>query len=685
MYLASVNKNANYFDSIWRSTSEPLGKIWERVLCFRTPSDGNEIILRLNPRIADTRLIFFAVLGTNMLWYSQDQGRLWYDAHPNAPVIDFTLASETVVYLLDGLFVHRGVAKAGVGAWIWGQKVTTCLESGHTIATPLVNPVDEEWVIVGEDTPGSGRVAYADFLAKRIEFQRTIPVPITGNIHVLCDDKFQYNNTFYAASDATTGKIYRWVLEVTGAWQELEPPNREFYGLTQQQDVLYGAWRDILAFSGTQTGVDRTLYPTAFVPPPLEWDDLTTGLPETGDINFPVWFMREPSSLKSSSNTDIYLWAIDNHPYNFADKKGCLWAFADLLALAGPWALSPAPGELIPADPVTGRNAEVNFRWRQFPETRKYEFWLAKDEKFTLTLIRGIYEPKNLEAPAYILPPGVLEVGHDYYWKVRAREVMNGEEIRSPWSSTMYFTVKSGLAVTSPYIGPAPLLPTDGAANIPIKPVSFSWTQYANTTGYQFQLASDPSMTKILVDTETTTTAYGYDEELEYDTHYFWRVRATEPYPSDWSPVFYFRTEAKAITPPVEPTRPTAPPTPVWVWFLIAIVTLLYLAVMYLVTTKPRYVKPQPDKAMMSDAVIGKKNTIGKTIDSIVAKLRESLTTTKPRYVKPQPDKAMISDTVIMRKNPIGKFMDSLGARLRESLTTTVAKLKIRRHSKQSR
>jgi len=626
MYLASVNQNDDYFDSIWRTTSDPLAQTWERILCFKTaPDDPDpnpddyEIILRLDPRVEDTELIFFAVPGTDTVWYSQDQGQNWYDAQPNAPVTDLTLASETTVYLLDDIWVHRGTAKAGVGAWIWQEKVGTCLSSGHTITTPLKNPTDEEWVIVGDAE--QGRVAYANFLAKHIEFERIEAVPVPGKIHVLCDDKFHENITIYTASDATGGKIYRWVLKLSTAWQELEPLNEAFYGLTQQAGVFYGAWWDI---STDNTGVDRTLYPTAPVPPPLEWDDLTVGLPESGDPNYPVCFNHEPISLKSSRNTDIYLWAIDNNDYDFAAEQGCLWTYTDLLAVAGPWTLSPAPGELIGVDPPTGRSVEVNFRWQQFPETRKYEFWLAKDEEFTLTLIKELHVPFDLEGPAYILPPGVLEVGHTYYWEVRAREAVTGEEIRSPWSATMFFTVKSGLRVTTPYIGPMPLTPANDATSVPIKPVSFSWTSFKDTTKYHFQLASDSSMTKILVDTETPTTAYSYDKELEPDTNYFWRVRATKLIPSDWSPIFCFRTETAPIpAPPTEPSRPAAPPpTRAWVWFLISVVTLLCLAVLVLVTTKPRYVKPQQDKVMMSDALIRSKNPIARLIDSIRARLR---------------------------------------------------------------
>ena len=387
LYLASVNVGG--FDSMWRSTSSPLGKTWERVLTDNTSDNG--IILRVNQRITEegdrSQAIVFADRNTSHAGYSSDEGQSWpvmLDFGAGVTITDLTLASDEVIYILNNALVRKG-SKSGT-SWIWQGDVDTYLVSGHTIDTPLKNPEkesgdgNEDWVIVGEAAPplGLGMVAYADFSKASPKFEppvnRRIQVPVPGNMHVIADDKFEQNKTIYAASEdhdptGGSGKIYRWVIDESTAWEELEPPNSEFYGLAQRNDVLYGVWH--IPGSPTESGVDRTLYPRAVVPPALEWDDLTAELPTPPPPPAPppplVSFTCEPSALKIASNDYNDLWAIDDKPYNWraVPKDGCLWAYTDTIAKVGPWTTAPASGDFIPVDPVSGRAKEVNFKWRR--------------------------------------------------------------------------------------------------------------------------------------------------------------------------------------------------------------------------------------------------------------------------------------------------------------------------------
>ncbi len=141
---------------------------------------------------------------------------------------------------------------------------------------------------------------------------------------------------------------------------------------------------------------------------------------------------------------------------------------------------------------------------------------------------------------------GNLECGHTYYWRVKARECATTQVIRSPWSEVRSFTVKAGLPVVSPYFGLQLLAPNNGCLGCPVKPVSFSWSPFKETTKYKFQLATDAGMTQIVKEAEsrlpppTSTMA-----RWTYSTNYFWRVMSVEPAPSDWSATFSFQTEAK--------------------------------------------------------------------------------------------------------------------------------------------
>jgi len=605
LYLASIYSlplpGWNSFDSVWRSTSDPLGETWERVLCTAT---ANDIILRVNPRKsgdARSNVVTFADRLTNDARYSDDEGQEWrlLTAGVGAAVTDLTLASDDVVYILDDTLVCRGEKSGTTWAWPSRFRIDTGLASGHTIATPLQNPKSEyvdqdaDWVIVGEQ--GRGRVAYADFskldpkhTPSRPKFEpppgERVAVPQVGNIHVIADDRFEENKTIYAASDNPAGKIYRWAIDQSIDWDDLEPPNSEFYGLAQLSDVLYGAW-DTAVAAATQPGVDRTLEPRKAVPPPPWWDDLTTGLTAG------VAFTREPSALKISTNTYNNLWAIDDHSYDWANGIGCLWAYTDTAAKLGPWTTSPPSDDLIPVDPVTGRAKEIDFRWRQLSYVEAYELQLAKDDDFNIRiLVSDNITPVDPLAPACYFPAGGLvptpaseiaawgnlECGHTYYWRVRARRATTGEIIRSPWSATMYFTVKTGLPVRSEHLGPVLLKPTHGARDVSLSP-AFSWSPIPGTEQYEFILAEDPALTRVVATVTVLATAYEYDGELDRNTAYFWRVTALAPVASEPSPVFTFTVKAKSA--PDTPYASLPPVSPFWVWIAIAIYVALVAAI----------------------------------------------------------------------------------------------------------
>jgi len=616
LYLASISDNTTVtqnFDSIWRSTSDPLGDTWERILCTASTNDGiapdDGIILRVKPRTYEeediSEVIVFADRLSNDVRYSPDEGQSWQVLSPgvDVAVTDLALAGDDVMYILDDAYVRRG-SKSDTN-WTWQAKIDTYLDSGHTIATPLKNPEgedeeEEDWVIVGDER---GRVAYADFSRVPVKFEppplERIAVPVIGYMHVIADDKFEQNKIIYAAINditGTSGKIYRWVIDESTDWDELEPPNSAFYGLAQRNDVLYGVWNT--AATPPPPGVDRTIYPRAIVPPAtnLEWDDLTEGL------TLGVAFTREPSSLKISSNGDNNLWTIDNdnRDYDWANKIGCLWAYTDTVAKVGPWTTSPPSDDIIPSDPVSGRANEIDFRWRQLSYVGAYELQLAKDDEFSLrVLCSDNITPADPLAPACYFPAsglvptpaseiaswGNLECGHTYYWRVRGRRATTGEEIRSPWSATMYFTVKTGLPVVTEHLGPILLKPSNGARCVSPSP-AFSWSPMFGSTRYEFVLAKDAALTQVIARAIVPSTAYEYDGKLDWNTAYFWRVRAVEPVLGEPGPVANFTVVAREVLAAPSASSPPAPP-PFWIWAAIAIYVALVVAIIGLIRARP--------------------------------------------------------------------------------------------------
>jgi len=199
--------------------------------------------------------------------------------------------------------------------------------------------------------------------------------------------------------------------------------------------------------------------------------------------------------------------------------------------------------DTVNSDPVTGRNASVDLNWEDYCYSSEYQVQIARDSVFTLKVYdSGILQPADTSSPAFWYPPGRLEAGHTYYWRVRTTRAVTGQWAISPWSEARPITVKPGYAVRANYDGIQALSPVNSGAGCPVGPISFSWSGYPDTTKYRFILARDAQLQNIVVEDFTANTAYAYNGALEYDASYFWQVMAVEPVPSDPSSLFTFYT-----------------------------------------------------------------------------------------------------------------------------------------------
>ena len=257
------------------------------------------------------------------------------------------------------------------------------------------------------------------------------------------------------------------------------------------------------------------------------------------------------------------------------------------------------------ADPVTGRNEQIDLRWEQLCLATGYELQIAKDRDFTLRINPAVnsagtisavtgsillnMDDTNMTNPAAWIDPGALpEAGATYYWRIRVYRSATGQLAYSPWSETRSFIVKAGFIVNTPYYGVQLLSPSNGCYGCKVKPASFSWSPWKSATKYQFDLSRDSEFKQLVVTATTTTTGYEYKGTLDYSTNYFWRVKALEVnglnIPSDWSATFSFQTE-----PAPAPEKPAAgeASTPLWVWAVIAIGAILVIVTLIL-TVKTR-------------------------------------------------------------------------------------------------
>ena len=234
-------------------------------------------------------------------------------------------------------------------------------------------------------------------------------------------------------------------------------------------------------------------------------------------------------------------------------------------ALSSSPSLPAAVAKYLPgADPVTGRNEQVDLRWEQLCLATGYELQIARDKDFTLRINPAVnsegkisavtgsilldMDETNMTSPAAWIAPGALpEAGATYYWRIRVYKSATGQLAYSPWSEARSFSIKPGFIVNTPYYGVQLLSPGNGCPGCKVKPASFSWSPWKDATRYQFDLARDAEFKQIVVTATTTTTGYVYNGTLDYSTNYFWRVRALEvngqDIPSDWSATFSFQTE----------------------------------------------------------------------------------------------------------------------------------------------
>jgi len=156
--------------------------------------------------------------------------------------------------------------------------------------------------------------------------------------------------------------------------------------------------------------------------------------------------------------------------------------------------------------------------------------------------------------------------------------------------------------------GPELISPEAGATGIPVKPL-FQWSALAGATDYELIVSSrasldNPAVLKI-EDYALADTAWECEVNLDYETTYYWKVRAVSAEThSDWSAASAFTTQQKppsteeSLPPPegsLSPAEPQPPPeeppsattnTPDWVKYLIgallAAVVLLVIIVLVL-------------------------------------------------------------------------------------------------------
>jgi len=549
--------------SLWQSLSS--GDRWERILTSTLANASHLKFVALSPRYGNESQVVF-IAGTSgassAIWKSTDSGQdfssrrvapasidVWAVADDNTLFTGSYNGSNGLVYLTtDGGFSYSD------GTTVGDQSLNSIVlspnyEQDETILVGNTN----SWVYWSDDDGSSFEPLPPDAVSK----------PLTGLITVAFDPEFSSNSTVYAASDTADEGIYRFTIGRDVYWESIDttlPTDGRLGQLIASTDgTLYAT-----NFK-TDGGMERSLNPTYSLGPTFE--TVTRGLDEDATLT-KLWIQGNQ------------LWAFDSHSVR-------LMTFTDSLTppvtLTSPQDKAPGVGTLRDTE-----ISSVSLDWETLEGATEYEWQLDCDTDFSTAPVPFEGDTKASSAQLPTLEPDTT-----YYWRVRVNE-----PTLSRWSDKWSFTTSLGTEATAPKL----LYPEAGASEVPLKPV-LQWNAVAGAEKYELIVStgaalSNPSILK--TDSYALpSTAWECNISLNYNTTYYWKVRAiSDDTCSAWSAVGAFTTEsqpAETLAPPPSPTptpapappsppapAPAQPTTPDWIKYLIG---ALFLTIILLIIT----------------------------------------------------------------------------------------------------
>jgi photosystem II stability/assembly factor-like uncharacterized protein len=554
-------------EGIWRSTSDRLGRYWQRVLTLDTDTDA--VILRLSPDYSEDDTIYAAEVGGKLMAVSHDGGGSWsWRRASSGELVDMVVEDEDTVYiaLADGV-----IKKSTNGGHLWKSQGDTYISQVNMLAL-----AGKGTLLVGSK---DGKVAYSTDGGASFSLIRDAIG--SGDVQVVADADFDDNGIIYAATNIADEGVWRWAIDVSDDWEQIDESITKLGGGQRIGGLAVGEEGTLYALRlEPDGGVIRSVNPTQADPEDIEFDLVNRGLP-TGAAFDPTPLFPTLPYLKLSGDTEQnQLWTIDT-------ANQIIYRFRDTLCKLGPTLVMPKLGDIIIIDNA-GHIDSLILQWQEVAGAREYEVAIyadagANQEIWSVTTAYIAIDAVRGDNPA------TLFSGTKYYWRVRAIQ-----PVESLWSEVKSFASPLGIEEWSPLVGTEGVSPLPGANNVPINP-AFTWESADGATGYEFILAKDSGFTQVVVDLSgadaLTSPAWNCDIELEYETSYFWKVRAVSADShSQWG-VNSFTTEGApseimpSQSPPVviEPS-PTVPAYIIWIAIGLGAILVVALLVFILRT-----------------------------------------------------------------------------------------------------
>jgi photosystem II stability/assembly factor-like uncharacterized protein len=508
--------------SLWRRR----GGGWERVFCSVLPDVDSLKRVALCPQYDDdNRVILVAGAGNGSpaIWKSSDDGQS-FDYHRTPLPVDAWAVVDDDTWFIGGFDGSNGrvfqVTNSGLsyslGMAVGEQKLNSiALSPNYSEDETILVSNKDGWVYWSGDNGQSFDPLPLD----------AVSAPLSGAITVAFDPEYADNSTVYAASDSAGVGIYRFIIGGS-SWKKIGSPAEGMMGpmVLSAEGVLY------CANFAADGGMERCLNPTYPLGPSFE--SVTRGLEEGAKL-VGLWLQGQR------------LWSVDSENTEVVSYIDSLTA---PVALLSPLDGAPGVGLLIENTVMN-----ISLDWETLPGATAYQWQLNHETDFS-SLPQG-FEGTTQSSSVHLVD---LEPATTYYWRVRAIEPNF-----CPWSEKWSFTTPMGTEA------PAPRLenPPAGASGVPIEPI-FQWSAIAGADGYELMVSTfaafdNPTILKT-DDYALPTTAWQCNISLNYDTTYYWKVRAVSANScSAWSAVSAFSTEPEPSDPPGTVAETPAPtPTP---------------------------------------------------------------------------------------------------------------------------
>ncbi len=515
--------------SLWRN--QDGGTKWQRVFTSALANVDYIDKVKLSPNYNSSQVVFIAGSsnGNPAIWRSTDNGQSFTHQSVPFPIDIWVWAVVNNNTLFVGSFDDINLLGLVYFTTDSGSSYSTPAVVGsyqiHSIALSP-NYDEDETILVGNT---NGWVYWSNDNGSSFEPlpQDATSAPFTGSITVAFDPEYSTNNTIYAASDTADEGIYRFVIGTSTSWKNIDNtlPEGGMIGqlMISADGTLYATNFKV------DGGMERSLNPT-YSPGPT-FETVTFGLDSSATLN----------GLWLSGNQ---LWSIDT--YNTR-----LMTFADSLAV--PVTLTSPPDQAPGIGTMIGSTIrDVSLNWKSSSDATSYQWQLDYNADFSTVPI-----PLEGDAEANSIRLTALESATTYFWRVRVTE-----PLLSPWSTSWSFTTSLGTTAVAPSLKS----PGSGAKRVGLKPV-FQWSATASADSYELSVSTNVSFASPVInkigDHALPTTAWQSNISLNYDTTYYWKVRAISSSSwSAWSAVGAFTTEpepAPESTPEPLSSPSTAP------------------------------------------------------------------------------------------------------------------------------